>query len=71
MQAEHPTDRPKTFTVPWPARLVVLITESDGATTAYGLFDTDEEADEYIERCRDLGDIAPWDQTDKALLWAK
>lgn len=57
--------------VPWPAKTIVIVTESDGVATAYGLFDTSADADEWIERCRDQGDIGPWDQVTPALLWAK
>jgi hypothetical protein len=54
--------------VPWPAKLVVLVTEPDG-TTAYGLFDTDEDADDYIDRIAE--ECHPSATFDTALLWAK
>lgn len=57
-----------TFRVPWPAKLVVVSTASDGITDAYGLFDSTKEANDYIEANReDFGDS----EITTALLWAK
>lgn len=54
--------------IPWPAKLVLLVHDSDGTTSAYGLFDTEEELDEYVaNNAEDIGGAT----TSAALLWAK